>query len=317
MRTRFTFRQLEYFVAVGEAGSIVHASERINVSSPTISAAIADLESVFDIQLFVRQHAQGLILTPGGRRFFNRVKTLLADVGSLHELASDIAEQVRGPITLGCLVTLSPFVLPELRRGFEQANPQVSVSQVEANQADLFAKLRRAEIDAAITYDLELPPDLSFEPLVELPPYALFKPDHPMANRRSVSLEALSRLPLVLLDLPLSREYFLSLFQNRDLRPRIVERTPHIMMVRSMVANGFGFGLLNIPSLNEKAPDGKTLRYVPLSGKHRPMVLGLATVRSERKSRVLAEFEKHCRNSIHTRHVPGMAILKSRKTGVK
>ncbi len=153
-------------------------------------------------------------------------------------------------------MTLSPFVLPELRRGFEQTNPQVSVSQVEANQADLFAKLSRAEIDAAITYDLELPPDLFFEPLVELPPYALFKPDHPMANRRSVSLEALSGLPLVLLDLP-------------------------------------------------------------VSGKHRPMVLGLATVRSERKSRVPAEFEKHCRNSIHARHVPGMAVLKSRKTGVK
>ncbi len=81
MRTRFTFRQLEYFVARGEAGSIVHVSERINVSSPTISAAIADLESVFDIQLFVPQHAQGLTLTPGGRRFFNRVKTPLADVG--------------------------------------------------------------------------------------------------------------------------------------------------------------------------------------------------------------------------------------------
>jgi DNA-binding transcriptional LysR family regulator len=314
LRTRFTFRQLEYFVAVGEAGGIARAAERISVSSPTISAAIADLENEFDIQLFVRQHAQGLTLTPGGRRFLNRVKSLLADAGSLHELASDIAEQVRGPITLGCLVTLSPFVLPELRRSFEQANPEVAVSQVEAHQAGLFNMLRRAEIDAAITYDLELPSDLSFESLVELPPYALFHPDHPMARRRSVSLEALAKLPLVLLDLPLSREYFLSLFQNRDLRPSIAERTSHIMMVRSMVANGFGYGLLNIPSLNEKAPDGKTLRYVPLSGKNRPMVLGLATVRSERKSRVLTEFENHCRTTIRAGHVPGMALLKAGKT---
>ena len=313
MRTRFTFRQLEYFVAVGEAGSIAQASEKISVSPPSISAAISELENEFDIQLFVRQHAQGLSLTPGGRKFFNRVKALLADAGSLHELASDIADHVRGPITIGCLVTLSPFVLPELRRGFEQANPHVNVSQVEAHQANLFTMLRRAEIDVAITYDLELPSDLSFEALTELPPYALFAADHPVARKRSVTLEALAKLPLVLLDLPLSREYFLSLFQNRDLRPSIAERTPHIMMVRSMVANGFGYGLLNIPSLNEKAPDGKALRYVPLSGKHRPMVLGLATVKSERKSRVLQELESYCRVTLSANTIPGMTTLKRRR----
>lgn len=310
MRTRFTFRQLEYFVAVGEAGSIAQASEKISVSPPSISAAISELENQFDIQLFVRQHAHGLSLTPGGRKFFNEVKTILADAGALEDLASDIAEHVRGPITVGCLVTLSPFVLPELRRGFEQANPKVMVSQVEAHQTDLFTMLRRAEIDVAITYDLELPPDLSFEPLTELPPYALFASGHPLAGRRSVSLEALSKLPLVLLDLPLSREYFLSLFQNRGLRPTITERTTHIMMVRSMVANGFGYSLLNIPSLNEKAPDGKKLKYVPLGSKDRPMVLGLATVKSDRKSRVLCEWEGYCRKIIQPNAVPGMAMLK-------
>ena len=76
MAIRFTLRQLEYFVAVGEAGSIAAASERINISPPSISAAVAQLEAEFGIELFVRQHAQGLSLTPGGRRFFNTGKAL-------------------------------------------------------------------------------------------------------------------------------------------------------------------------------------------------------------------------------------------------
>lgn len=315
MRTRFTLRQLEYFVAVGEAGSIARASEKISVSPPSISAAISELEQEFNIQLFVRQHAQGLSLTTGGRKFYNQVKSILADAGSLHDLASDIAQSVRGPITVGCLVTLSPFILPELRHGFEEENPHVKVRQVEAHQADLFAMLRRAEIDIAITYDLELPADLSFEALTLLPPYALFAEDHPLSTKRSVSLETLSNLPLVLLDLPLSREYFLSLFQTRDLRPTIAERTAHIMMVRSMVANGFGYGLLNIPSLNERAPDGKVLRYVPLSGKHRPMTLGLVTVKHDRKPRVLTELEQYCRQNIRADSVPGMEPLKAKRKG--
>ncbi|MEC8275526.1 MAG: LysR family transcriptional regulator, partial [Pseudomonadota bacterium] len=77
MALRFTFRQLEYFVAVGDAGSIALASQRINVSSPSISSAISQLETEFGLQLFVRHHAQGLSLTPGGRQFFKAAKTIL------------------------------------------------------------------------------------------------------------------------------------------------------------------------------------------------------------------------------------------------
>ena len=66
MQTRFTFRQLEYLVAVGEAGSVAAATEKVNVSSPSISAAISQLEAELGVQLFIRQHAHGLSLTPGG-----------------------------------------------------------------------------------------------------------------------------------------------------------------------------------------------------------------------------------------------------------
>lgn len=74
---RFILRQLEYFVAVGEAGSIAKAAEQVNVSPPSISASIVQLEAEFGIQLFVRKHSQGLSLTPGGRFFFNEVSKLL------------------------------------------------------------------------------------------------------------------------------------------------------------------------------------------------------------------------------------------------
>lgn len=298
MATRFTLRQLEYFVAVGEAGSIAVASARINISPPSISTAISQLEAEFGIELFVRQHAQGLSLTPGGRRFFNRAKAILASAGDLDDIANEISEQVRGPITVGCLLTLAPSILPGLRRGFEAAFGDAVVRQVEAHQAELFRLLRRAEIDVAITYDLELPPDIAFEPLKELPPYALLPAKHPLAKAPAVSLDSLATEPLVLLDLPLSREYFLSLFQHRNLRPNIAERSAHLDMVRTMVANGFGYSLLNVPSSNRAASDGKRLSYVPLVEKLRPMKLGLITVKSEKKAGILTAFEAHCRQRI-------------------
>ena len=119
MPLRFTFRQLEYLVAVGEAGTISLASERVNVSSPSISTAISQLESEFGTQLFVRHHAQGLSLTPGGRRIFNGAKQILDDAAALNDLASDISEKPRGPISIGVLTTVAPMISAAIRRSFE------------------------------------------------------------------------------------------------------------------------------------------------------------------------------------------------------
>jgi len=308
MATRFTLRQLEYFVAVGEFGSIAEASERINISPPSISAAISHLEQEFGIQLFVRQHAQGLSLTPGGRRFLRRARSLLDQAGALHELASDIAERVSGPITIGSLTTLAPLVMPELLQAYQRRYPDARVTVVEANQVDLITKMQRAEVDVSITYDLELPQDIAFEPLAQLPPFAIFSSDHPLAGSESVALETLVDYPYVFLDLPLSREYFLSLFQNRGLRPMIAARTPHMHMLRSLVANGIGYGLVNIRSRNRKAPDGKEVIYAPLEGDYRPMEIGIAAMKSERYSRTHQAFEELCRSSISNTGIPGMDL---------
>lgn len=308
MALRFTLRQLEYFVAVGEAGSIAAAAQRINVSSPSISTAISQLEEAFGVALFVRQHAHGLSLTPGGRRFFAAARDVLDRAGALHDVANDISQQVRGPIAVGALVTVASFVLPQLRRGFELAHPEITFRQSEAHQEDLIAMLRRAEVDIALTYDLDIPQDIAFEPLLELPPHAVFAPDHRLAARGAVRLEELAGEPLVLLDLPLSREYFLSLFDAAGLRPLVAERTPHLAMLRSMVANGFGYGLLNLAGPNAFAADGKPLRHVRIKGAQRPLKLGLATMRSERKARVLGAFEEHCRGAFSSQAAGSLSL---------
>lgn len=307
MALRFTLRQLEYFFAVGETGSVAKAAERINVSSSSISAAISQLEREFGVQLFIRQHAQGLSLTPGGRQFMKQARFLLDQANVLHELASDIAEQAKGPIKIGCLVTLTPLVLASLRRSFKEAYPEARVSHAEAHQARLIEMLQLAEVDVAITYDLELPQDVVFEPLAALPPYVLISSDHAWASRNSLTLEDLYKEPMVLLDLPMSRDYFLSMFRDQNLRPTIAERTAEVAVLRSLVANGFGYALLNIRSRIDLAPDGKGVAMVPLQGGYRPMTLGLATIRSDFETRIVRAFRDHCQKTVNDTSIPGMA----------
>ncbi|RUU56680.1 LysR family transcriptional regulator [Mesorhizobium sp.] len=296
MPLRFTLRQLEYFVAVGEAGSIAKAAEQVNVSPPSISASIAQLEAEFGVQLFVRKHSHALALTAGGRLFLKEAARLLNDADALHDIAGDIAEKVRGPLAIGCLLTFAQIVLPALRRKFEDAYPDVRVRQFERNQGQLFEMLQRGEIDAALTYDLELSQDMTFEPLMQLPAYVMLPAAHRLAGRAGITPEELVDEPMVLLDLPYSREYFLSAFQG--LRPRIAERTGDIAVMRSMVANGFGYGIANMRPLNAMSPDGKLLVFVPLLGDIRPLTMGIALPNAEHRTLTVQAFIDHCRRFV-------------------
>ncbi|MEX0279540.1 MAG: LysR substrate-binding domain-containing protein [Ruegeria sp.] len=306
MPFRYTLRQLEYFVAVGKAGSIAAASDKLNVSSPSISAAIAQLEVEFGVTLFVREHARGLSLTKAGHKFMERTEFVLREAELLATLAGEISGKVQGILSVGCLVTFAQIVLPGLRRDFERSYPDVRVEQRELNQADIFSQLRRAELDIALTYDLDIPADLEFQALHELPPYVALGEDHPLANRAELTIPDLQDSPMVLLDLPFSGEYFLSFFREANIKPNIAERTADMSVMRSLVANGFGFSIANIRPLNTFAPDGKKLIFVPLSGELRPMRLGLLRARAENETNTLKAFVEHCAQAVKSGTLPGL-----------
>jgi DNA-binding transcriptional LysR family regulator len=303
---RYTLRQLEYFIAAGETGSITLASERISISQPSISTAISHLEQELGVQLFVRHHAQGLSLTPAGRKLLAEAKHLIEQAEGLYAVASEATDQVRGQLSVGCMVTLAPMIMPELSHGFMSAFPATQIRHVEANQEWLLEGLRRAEIDIAVTYDLQIPDGIAFTPLASLAPHVLVSEAHPFARLSAVSLQDLVEEPLILLDLPISREYFLALFLKEGLQPKIHSRSAYQEVVRTMVANGYGYTLFNVRPRSDFALDGRRVVRVRLSGEHRPMVVGTASVAQFKKSRLLQAFESHCRSFISDAYIPGM-----------
>jgi len=305
----FTLRQLSYFAAAGETGSITLASQRVNISQPAISAAISQLEEELGTQLFVRHHAQGLTLTSAGRSLLREAHLLLRQADGLYAAAADLQLKPSGEMSVGWFSTLAPLLMPDLIRSFTERYPGTTVRSQVSHQEDLLAALRRAEIDVAITYDLLLSVDFSFTPLVDLPPYALVSATHPLAKRTSVSLADLAPLPMVLLDLPQSRDYFMSLFLAERIEPTIALTAQQQDVVRSLVANDFGYALFNVRPLNETALDGKPLVRLALSGDHRPVRIGIAALPTLKPTRLVTVFTEHCRELIDTRAIPGMAPL--------
>lgn len=308
MTLRFTLRQLEYFLAVGEEGSIAQASEKVNVSSPSISAAISQLEEEFGLPLFVRKHAHGLSLTQAGRQFMAQAKQVLTEAEALNRLAGDISGTVQGPLSIGCLVTFAQMLLPAIRRQFELKYPDTRVNQIEADQSGIIDQLRRAKIDVALSYDLDIPTDLEFVPLRSLPPYAMVPEGHPLARQNEVDVAELLDYPMVLLDLPLSSDYFLSFFGPTGRKPRIVERTRDMAVMRSLVANGFGYAIANIRPYSDLSPDGRRLVFIPLKGEQRPMRLGLIIPEGARNVLTVNAFISHTSELVQDWNFPGSVI---------
>ena len=305
MPFRFSLRQIEYLVAVADAGSVALAAERLHVSSPSISTAISQLEADFGLQLFVRRHAQGLSLTTGGREFVDAARAILTAAADLNDRASELTGTVSGTLSVGCLLTFAQVLLPRLRRSFVDAHPHVDFRQSELDHAALIDALRHARIDAALSYDMQIPADLVFLPLLSLPPYALLSQDHPLATRQTVTPADLAPHPMVLLDLPYSADYFLSFFTAQ--KPVITERTRDMAVMRAMVANGFGYSIANIRLGSDRAPDGSKLVFVPLDAPIPPMRMGLILPAHTAQRRTVAAFVAHCRATVTDAALPGLS----------
>ncbi len=292
---RYTLKQLGYFLAAGEHGSITGAAQAINVSQASISAALSHLEAVLGVQLFVRRHAQGLSLTPAGRDLLGEARRLIAQANELQLHAKTLGGAVSGTLDVGCFLTVAPAIMPSLSRRFQAEHKAITLSCTVGNQEELDAGLRNGRFLLALTYDLQLGDDIVFRPLASLPPFAILPKGHALAARDRLSLAELAPEPMVFLDLPLSREYFLSLFYSKGLEPRIAHRFASIEMVKGMVANGFGYALLNWRLSVHQALDRKPFVVRELSDGLRPLRLGLAWRADVKLTRAAEAFQAYCR----------------------
>ena len=262
---QISLRQLEYFVAAARHGGAARAAEALHVSQPSISKAIADLESLWGEPLFVRRHAKGMDLTAAGMARMREAGALLQ---AAQQLSGPCTAAMAGVLRLGFLSTLGARWLPEILTQMQKRYPEIALELVEGDIDTLTRQVERGELDAALQYDLGLAyPRVEALPVTALQPYALLAARHPLATAASVSLTDLAAYPVLLINLPGSREYFLSLFRDAAVTPTVAYEFGSIEMLRSMVANGHGVSLLTTRPAVDKTHDGKRLVCKRIKGR--------------------------------------------------
>lgn len=277
---RVTLRQLEYFVAAAETGSVTAAAARVFLSQSAVSTALAELEEGLGVQLFIR-HARGLTLTTVGQTILRDARRLLDQADELERSAEEHNEALSGQLTVGCYTTLAPHLLPPVLDAYLTAHPDVDLNFVVGSHAQLHSRLRDGTCDVALLYDYEfasglLSGDIEKIHLQSIPPYVLLSADSPLTALDAIPIERLAEEPLILFDLPPGGEYFTSLFTLHGLTPTVRFRTTEYELVRALVARGLGYSILNQHTDIDVSYENRRLVTRPLAGEwHGLSVVGV------------------------------------------
>jgi DNA-binding transcriptional LysR family regulator len=241
----FTIRQLQYFVAVAEQGSVSRAARRLSISQSSATEAIKELESDLGVALFER-HPRGLSITHKGHQFLRHATKILTDVSDARRSFSGEAEAQAGRLQLGVTSLVAGYVLSDLLARYRRAYPAVSVTATEDNGDYLEHLLVGGELDVAVMVISNLRDRMALQAeILEVSPYRLWLPlGHPLAAADIIGVNDIAAEPLIMLTIDEIEENTGKLLMALGARPQVAFRTRSVEAVRSLVATGAGVALL-------------------------------------------------------------------------
>ena len=282
----FTLKQLLYFDAALRNGSIARAAAEMNISQSSITAAVDQIEQTVGAELFRRIPAKGIVATQLGQEVGQYIAAFLEQSRLFQSDLMSLSGNPTGTLRLGCFEPTAPYVLPPLLRRISDGYPEIRIDVMEGDMAQMSNVLQTGAVDAALTYRQEVLPEHNFVPLFEAPPWALVPENSHLADRKELRLSDLKDVPMVALDVPRTRGYFLNLFKSIGIKPTVVHSTKSGAVLRGLVAAQFGHAILNICSPIDRDPRQGYLA-MPIVDKTEVPLFGIAYAPQLEKSAVV------------------------------
>lgn len=193
-----TLTELRYIVAVARERHFGRAAEACFVSQPTLSVAIKKLEEELDCKIFERGSNE-VSMTPLGEAIVRQAQQVIEQAQSIKEIAKRGKDPLAGPLRLGIIYTIGPYLLPELVRHAIDRTPQMPLILQENFTVKLLDMLRNGDLDCAIMAEPFPETGLAIAPLYDEPFMAAVPRTHPLARQERVTAEELKRETMLLL----------------------------------------------------------------------------------------------------------------------
>ncbi|WP_028295132.1 LysR family transcriptional regulator [Oceanobacter kriegii] len=240
-----SLKQLRYFIAIAETGSVSAAAQAVHISQSTLTTAIKQLEDDLAVALFSR-HAKGMELTHQGHQFLRQAYLVMASVENARRSLQQGTDRVAGELTIGVTSLVSGYYLADLLSRFQRIYHDVQVRVVEDDRDYIEHLLVSGEIDVGVLIlsDLSHASALNTE-VLNFSHYRLWlPPGHELLNRDSISLRDIAAEPIIQLNVDDMEQRIRPLWQQAGIRPNISLRTASVEAVRSLVSAGMGLALM-------------------------------------------------------------------------
>jgi LysR family hydrogen peroxide-inducible transcriptional activator len=317
-----TLTELKYIVAVAREKHFGRAAEACFVSQPTLSVAVKKIEEELDVKLFERS-ANEVTVTPLGEEIVRQAQAVLEQAAAIKEIARRGKDPLNGPLKLGVIYTIGPYLLPDLVRQVIARTPQMPLLLQENFTVKLLEMLRTGELDAAILAEPFPDTGLAVAPLYDEPFYAAVPMNHPLARKDSVTAEELKSETMLLLGTGhCFRDHVLEVcpefarFASNAEGIRKTFEGSSLETIKHMVAAGMGVTLvprLSVPKSAFSAKgkgarnhsDEAFVKYLPFSGEPPTRRVVLVWRRSFTRYEAIAAL----RNAIYACELPGVRRL--------
>jgi len=327
-----TLTELKYIVALAREKHFGRAAKACFISQPTLSVSIKKLEEELDCKLFERAAAE-VNVTPLGEEIVRQAQSVLEQATQIKEIAKRGKDPLAGPLRLGVIYTIGPYLLPDLVREVIARTPQMPLMLQENFTVKLLEMLRTGEIDCAILAEPFPDTGLAMAPLYDEPFLIAVPSSQPLAQRESISAEELKDQTMLLLGtghcfrdhvLEVCPEYARFASHTEGIRKSFEGSS--LETIKHMVAAGMGITVvprLSVPNaslvkakstsnaLKKRANNGHSspaathVCFVPFNGEVPTRRVVLAWRRSFTRYEAIAAL----RNAVYACELPGVKRL--------
>lgn len=191
-------RDLRYILAVAETRHFGRAAERCFVSQPTLSGQIKKLEDELGVVIFERTN-RSVEITPVGAAILAHARLAVEQAESIEQIAHAYQDPLAGPLRVGAIPTLSPYLMPLVLVPLKRAYPKLRLVLSEEITDSLLGRLHRHELDAALLATAHEDADLEALPLFDEPFWLAHPRNHPLYEKDEIEAADLESIELLLL----------------------------------------------------------------------------------------------------------------------
>ncbi|MFD2177011.1 DNA-binding transcriptional regulator OxyR [Veronia pacifica] len=237
-------RDLEYLVALSEHQHFRKAAEACFVSQPTLSGQIRKLETELGIALLER-NSRRVLFTDAGLRLVSQARKVLTEVRVLKEMASEQGDSMSGPLHIGFIPTVGPYLLPCIVREIKYRFPDLELFLYEEQTHELVQRLEEGKIDCAVLASVRETSHLIELPLYNEPMWLAVPENHQWAEKQNVPMQQLSGQSLLMLaDGHCLRDQAMGFCFAAGANDDTRFKATSLETVRNMVAAGNGMTLI-------------------------------------------------------------------------